>query len=458
MTYPTIDYLGVLTAQEIASAQPLTFKTYVPSGTYQSNWDLEASTSTSQPYAILHELFSFTAVEDATYDIFSFSFFDPFLIRVYDNLGRVIAVDKENPDIYGMDHLSKFVAPYSGTMYVDAGWYQGYADSHKHVSLYIDVDLDTIPKPTNTLIGTDYTDRFVATKSSDLVNGYKGIDSMVYTGKRADYNIVKNADVLTVSSNVRNEGTDVLRSVEKLVFADGVADMQYGELTQALYIGYFGRAADVGGLKSFQDQLGSLGSPTSATDLSARYAKDPAVKNLIDSFGTSAESKALYSGDTKTFVKAVFNNVLNRDPQQAGLDFWTKAIDSGSLTRANASLSILAGAQTNTSVQGMNDALLVNNKISVASNFTFGLETDGKAASYNGLGAAAVARELLKSVTALTDANTFQSTVKLALGALPTVSRSAPEHTHDLPLAQFDGPAIALTGLDSHAADLAFSA
>ncbi|MDQ1829248.1 DUF4214 domain-containing protein [Massilia scottii] len=452
MTYPTLDHLGVLTPQEIASAQPLTFKTYVPTGTYPNTWDLEASAMTGEPYASLRDLFSFTAVEDVTYDFFSFSFFDPFLIQVYDNLGRVIAVDQESDGNYGMDHISNFVAPYSGTMYVDAGWNQGYADANKYVSLYINANIDTIPKPTNTLIGTDGSDRFTATKSSDLVSGFKGVDTMVYAGKRADYNIVKNGDVLTVSSNVKNEGTDILRSMEKLVFSDRVVDTQYGDLTQALYIGYFGRAADVGGLKSFQDQLSSLGSPTSATDLSARYAKDSAVKNLIDSFATSAESKALYSGDTKTFVKAVFNNVLNRDPQQAGLDFWIKAIDSGSLTRANASLSILAGAQTNTSAQGMNDALLVNNKISVASNFTFGLETDGKAASYNGAGPAAVARELLKSVTAATDANTFQSTVKQAVAGLPPVARSAPDHADEVPQPQFDAPAIALIGLDSHMA------
>ncbi|MCY0912289.1 DUF4214 domain-containing protein [Massilia antarctica] len=457
MTYPTLDYLGVLTAQEIASAQPLTFKTYVPTGTYPTTWDLEASTITGQPNAILHDLFSFTAVEDVTYDIFSFSFFDPFLIRLYDNLGRVIAVDQESAGTYGMDHLSQFVAPYSGTMYVDAGWNQGYADANKYVSLYINADLDTIPKPTNTLIGTDGADRFAATKSSDLVNGYKGIDTMVYGGKRADYNIVKNADMLTVSSNVKHEGTDILRSVEKLVFADSVADLQYGDLTQALYIGYFGRAADVGGLKSFQDQLAKLGAPTSANDLSARYAKDAAVKNLIDSFGTSAESKALYSGDTNTFVKAIYHNVLNRDADQAGLDFWSKAIDSGSLTRANASLSILAGAQTNSSAQGLNDALLVNNKISVASNFTFGLETDGKEASYNSLGAAAVARDLLKSVTALTDANTFQSTVKQAVAGLPAVARNAPDHADDLPLAHFDAPAIELNGIDGHLASPLFA-
>ncbi|ATQ76880.1 hypothetical protein CR152_21905 [Massilia violaceinigra] len=457
MTYPILDYLKPLTAQEIAMAQALTFMgDLVKDGSH--SWDLVARTRTNLPDAALYDLFSFQAIEGVTYDIFSHSYFDPFLIKVYDNLGRAIAVDTEVPGDYGMDYLPKFVAPYSGIMYVEAGWNQGAADINKEASLNIYADLDTAPKPTNTLTGTANPDRFEATPSNDIVDGRGGIDTMAYSGKRADYTIVKNGSAFTISSQVTKDGTDSLRSIENLVFSDGAYDMGYGDLTQALYIAYFGRAADLGGLKSFQTQLASLAAPSSATELSARYTKDASVKYLIDSFGASAESKALYSGDTKTFVKAVFNNVLNRDPQQAGLEFWTKAIDSGSLTRANASLSILAGAQTNTSAQGVNDALLVNNKISVASNFTFGLETDGKAASYNGAGPAGVARDLLKSVTASTDANTFQSTVKLAVAGLPAVARSAPEHAQDLPLAQFDGPAIALTGLDSHVTSPVFSA
>ncbi|HEX8614444.1 MAG TPA: DUF4214 domain-containing protein [Telluria sp.] len=451
MAYPILDFKSLTTA-EMSAAQPLTLAPYVPTGTVPTSWDLSAFTSTSKPYAILYDTFSFTATENATYDIFSRSFFDPFLIVVYDSYGRPIAVDKEGISDYGSDFLSDFVAPYSGTMYVSAGWYQGTADSNKFVSLSIYADLDTIPKATNTLTGGNGDDRFLATKSSDLVDGGAGVDTMVYSGKRTDYDLVKSGGAWAVSSRVGNEGVDSLRNVEKLAFADSVVDTQYGDLTQALYVSYFGRAADMGGLKSFQAQLTGLRAPSTPAELAARYGQDASVKSLIDSFATSTESKALYSGDNKTFVRAIYTNLLNRDPDQGGLDFWTNAIDSGSLTRANASLSIMAGAQANTTVQGRTDALLIGNKISVATNFTFGLETEGKSGAYSGLGPAAVARDLLKSVMASTDAGAFQGNVKAAVASLPAIPvHFTPDYADHDRAAPFDAPAITLAGIDGQA-------
>ncbi|MDM5181714.1 DUF4214 domain-containing protein [Massilia sp. DJPM01] len=215
-----------------------------------------------------------------------------------------------------------------------------------------------------------------------------------------------------------------------------------------------GRAADVAGLNSFQTQLTALGAPASVGEFSARYAADAGVKSLIDSFGTSGESQALYSGDNKAFVNAVFLNLLNRVPGQAGLDFWSGAIDSGALTRANASLSIMAGALANNSFQGHADAALVHTKIDVASNFTFALQTEKASAAYTGAEAAAVARTLLRSLNADTDILDFQASVKEAIGKLPPVPRSALEHLADLPPADGDAALVLLTGIDSihHAA------
>ncbi|NHZ66211.1 DUF4214 domain-containing protein [Massilia sp. CCM 8694] len=449
MAYPTIDYLPSLTAQQLAQAHTLALATYVPTSA-TSSWDLSASVYTSAPYASLDDLYAFTAVENATYDIFSVSFFDPFLITLYDKSGKPIAVDRESDSGYSNDFLSKFVAPYSGTVYVEAGWHQGSADVNLGASLSIYADLDTIPKPTNTLTGTDGADVFVATKSSDLVNGLGGIDTMLYQGQRGDYDIVKSGAELLVYSLVGNDGVDSLRNVEKLSFSGQVTDLRHSDLAQALYVSYFGRAADTGGLKGFQARLGELNAPSSAAELSARYNSDPAIKVLIDSFGSSAESNALYSGDNKAFVRAIYTNLLGREPDQGGLDFWTNAINAGALTRANASLSIMAGAQANSSTQGKLDALLIGNKISVASNFTYGLETEGKVGAYNGLGAAAVARELLKQVTASTDAFTFQTQVMKAVNSLPTSSGGLASPGDAPDLAQPDAPVIALSGVDSH--------
>lgn len=448
MAYPTLDYLPSLTAQQLAQAHPLVLEKPAQP-TPGSSWDLTASVYTIKPYASLDDLYSFTAVENATYNIFSSSFFDPFLITLYDAAGRVIAVDKESDYDYGNDFLSHFVAPYSGKMYVEAGWHQGSVSPHFGASLSIYADLDTIPPLTKTMSGTSGADRFIATKSADLVDGAGGVDTMVYSGKRADYDIVKSGAELTVYSLVGNEGVDKLRNVEKLRFSDSATDTQHSDLAQALYVSYFGRAADSGGLKNFQARLSELNAPSSAAELSARYNTDAGVKGLIDSFGSSTESNALYSGDNKAFVRAIYTNLLSREPDQGGLDFWTGAINAGTLTRANASLSIMAGAQGNSSTQGKIDALLIGNKISVASNFTYGLETEGKVGAYNGLGAAAVSRELLKQVSASTDAFTFQTQVMKAVDSLPTSAGGLAPLGDAPPPAHADAPVILLSGVDS---------
>ncbi|NEX23492.1 hypothetical protein G3480_24945 [Thiorhodococcus mannitoliphagus] len=99
MTYTTIDYLPDLTASEMATASKLTFQEY----TYAENdWDFRAYYGTSEDYAGLKDLFVWTAVKGATYDIFSHSFFEPFLIQVYDFEGNVIAVESGRDDRYGV--------------------------------------------------------------------------------------------------------------------------------------------------------------------------------------------------------------------------------------------------------------------------------------------------------------------------------------------------------------------
>ena len=466
MDYPTIDYLNDLTPVEMGNAIPLSFKPFVNSGS-AIDWDNVATYSSSQPYALLHSTFKWTATSGATYDIASHSYFDPFIVEVYDNLGNVVAATSYPDTTYGSDYVWDFKAPYSGTFYVSAGWDQGNYD--KFVSLSIYEDVDTIPKPVpptvppiappvvaplvnNSLVGTSGNDVLLATKANDIVNGGDGYDTMVYAGVRSAYSIVKNGDVISVSAKSGLEGVDTLRNVEKIQFADRPVSSDYNDITQALYVSYFGRAADTGGLENFQSQLALLGAPRTLSGLSAAYSTNGGIKNLIDSFGASEESKALYSGDTKAFVKAIYQNVLNRAPDQGGLDFWAGAIDSGNLTRANASLSIMSGAQSNTTAQGKIDGALVANKISVSSNFTFGLDTADKSSSYSGNAAAATARNLLSSVNSETDIAAFQTTVNSTLTTLFGAQKSSGLAVTHLPA---DDAGIQLVGIpampDAHA-------
>ncbi len=180
----------------------------------------------------------------------------------------------------------------------------------------------------------------------------------------------------------------------------------YQTAVESLYVAYFGRPADPNGLANFSAALQAANAPTSVAGLATAYATNPAVKSLIDSFGTSAESQALYgSGSTTDFVNAVFQNVLGRAPQSSGLAFWVNAIDTGEVSSGDAALAIMAGALTNTTAQGQIDTQLIDNRLTAAGYFTGA----ASAGTYTGSTAAADARAMLATITSVTSASAVQS-------------------------------------------------
>src|SRR5471032_3171780 len=192
----------------------------------------------------------------------------------------------------------------------------------------------------------------------------------------------------------------------------------YYPVVEQLYIAYFGRPADTTGLSNFEQQMLQLGAPTDIQSLIGAYESNSGIRALIDSFSNSTESQALYTGDNSSVVDTIYQNVLGRSPDADGKAFWVNALDSGSLSRPNASLSIMAGALVNSSAQGQQDALLVNHSVTVSGEFTTSLNTDSKISAYSGNAAAATARTMLASVNAGTDPVAFQATVDATIAAL----------------------------------------
>lgn len=212
-------------------------------------------------------------------------------------------------------------------------------------------------------------------------------------------------DVPTVTQTPQNQ------------FHATVTAADYSTLVTQLYVSYFGRPADSGGFANFKQRLADLNAPTDIQGLTAAYKSSAAMRELIDSFGTSAESKSLYSGDTASFVTAIYTNLLSRAPDAEGRNFWASAIDSGELTRANASLAIMAGAFNNPTTQGQADAKLISNRVSVAKLFSDAL-VGTAAVAFSGDAAAATARTMLVNVNANTNTATFQGVVNTTLSNL----------------------------------------
>ncbi|UMR31011.1 DUF4214 domain-containing protein [Massilia sp. MB5] len=216
-----------------------------------------------------------------------------------------------------------------------------------------------------------------------------------------------------------------------------MAAQEYVAVVQQLYISYFGRPADYYGLDNFTKELDKMGAPKTFVEVSAAVQgkTNAALVALVNGFNGSAESAALYGTENtqigiSKFVNAIYNNVLNRDADNEGRDFWVGEILSGRLTKANAATAITQGAISNTTTQGLIDAKTVANKLAVATDFTSALDTTAEINAFSGAAAAASARGLLAGVTNVTVPADYHVTVEAAVAQI--VADSIPSTTFNL--------------------------
>ena len=204
--------------------------------------------------------------------------------------------------------------------------------------------------------------------------------------------------------------TNQLAASTTTVTAAAVA-ADYMPVVQRVYVAYFGRPADPAGQAFFAGNYLAAGAPADILGVSQAYFTNPAVKALVDAFGTSQESMELYPGENAEFVNAIYRNMFNREADAPGRDFWVNAINAGAMTRGSAAVSIMAGAL------GTDDEL-ISKKLRVASDFTAALNTPQRQAAYDGMAANAVVRAMLSTVTNFTDVNAMGPTIEATINQL----------------------------------------
>jgi hypothetical protein len=94
----------------------------------------------------------------------------------------------------------------------------------------------------------------------------------------------------------------------------------------------------------------------------------------------------------------------------------------------------MAGALSNSSTQGKLDAAVVNNRVTIASDFSFAIDTPAELLAYSGNAAAATVRAMLAKVDASTDLAAFQTTVQTTLANMQLNVGLVGIADHDSPL------------------------
>lgn len=213
------------------------------------------------------------------------------------------------------------------------------------------------------------------------------------------------------SDPVDTPGT-MQRTAAAVSAAAVVAEQTYDATLQQMYMTYFGRPADPAGLVYWNRQLEAILAPPEPATLAARYRSDARVRAVFDAFAGSRESQQLYPGTTATFVDGVYRNLFNRAADLPGLAYWTRAIDGGILSRSEAALAIMLGAQNE-------DGLCVRNKFAAAAIFQRILnERALTVLAYTGDDSNAIARHLMSQVDAKTDLVAFEAAIRAAIGQM----------------------------------------
>jgi len=129
------------------------------------------------------------------------------------------------------------------------------------------------------------------------------------------------------------------------------------------YLAYYGRPADAGGLAFWTGKLTAAGGD---------------INTIINSFGNSQEYRDRFGGLTNTeLVTNLYQQLFGRTPDNGGLKYWVKELDSDARTLQQISLAILGGVKSTGT-----DAAILNNKLEFSKYYVSDAE-DGNTSNHS---------------------------------------------------------------------------
>lgn len=185
--------------------------------------------------------------------------------------------------------------------------------------------------------GTAGNDQWNAPGFNAVIDGGAGIDTVVFQGRSAEYQLSAGAGGVTVAGNGLS---DTLVNVERVRFADGslaldLGDGHAGQLFR-LYEVAFDRTPDASGMGFWLAALDN----------------GVALNSIAGSFITSPEFLALYGQrDNPSYLTLLYKNALHRDPDAEGFAWHLNNLEHG-LSREQVLLDFSESVEFKASVVG----------------------------------------------------------------------------------------------------------
>lgn len=149
---------------------------------------------------------------------------------------------------------------------------------------------------------------------------------------------------------------------------------------EQLYVAYFSRPADPNGLTFWDNFLAT--NPNGVQQMSAQFA-------------ASQEYQQTYANmDNHAVVEAVYQNLFGRVGDDAGVAFWTAALDNHTISVDNVVTAVADGAQND-------DKVVYTGRVAVAVEFTQHVDQPNEIAAYSGTAANAIAKAFIGTIVDL---------------------------------------------------------
>lgn len=150
-----------------------------------------------------------------------------------------------------------------------------------------------------------------------VVTGTAAIDTTTFSKTAADYKI-SISDTGTTVTQLDNGAQTLLTSVERLQFSDKSVAIDisgHGGDVYRLYQAAFDRTPDKSGLGFW---MSAMDSGKTITEVANGFVNSAEFHNLFGANPTNSE-----------MVTAMYHNVLHREPDAGGMNFWLGAMDHG---------------------------------------------------------------------------------------------------------------------------------
>jgi hypothetical protein len=175
----------------------------------------------------------------------------------------------------------------------------------------------TVNNPTN-ITGTSGNDTLKPGAGNNGVDGGAGLDTAVYAGSRSNFTVAQEAWGFGVTDKTGNNGHDALINVERVQFDDGWLaldiDGSAGQIFR-LYSAAFGRPAEAAGMGYW---LWRMDNNTSLQTVSKEFMTGQPEFDKMYGINPTNE----------VFITQLYRNVLHRDPDAAGLQYWTDSLNN----------------------------------------------------------------------------------------------------------------------------------